>query len=161
MSETAETIISSALLDIGVRASESPLEPDEYADAMRYLNRMMASYAVEGVNIGYTRVSTLADPITVPDGAIDGMIANLAIRLHPQFAPSTDQISLALAQAAEDGKIVLLSLGIDSIGPTAFPDTLPIGSGNQDGFIDNQYFYTGDLDDIESEEGGFIATEGL
>ena len=159
MSETAESIISSALLDVGVRASESPLEPDEIADSIRYLNRMMASYAVEGVNIGYTVVSTLADPITVPDGAIDGMIANLAIRLHPQFTLPGTPIDLTLAQAAEDGKEVLMALGIESIGPTAYPDTLPIGSGNESGFIDNQYFYAGDLDEIESEEGGFIATE--
>lgn len=160
MSETADDVITSALLDIGVQASESPLEEDEIRDAIKYMNRMMNKFAAEGINLGYTNVSTLADVITIPDGAIDGLISNLAIRLHPQFALETTPVSIVLAQEAKDGKDVMRVLAIPSIGPTAFPDTLPIGSGNEDGFAGcDNHFFTSDLDNIETEQGGFIAVE--
>lgn len=160
MSETAAQVIKDAMLEIGGIASESPLEPDEISDAIRYMNRFMARIAADGINIGYTVVSTLADIITIPDGAIDGLVSNLALRLHPQYTAPGTPISLTLAQAGEDGLKTMRALAIFSIGPTAFPNTLPVGSGNEDGFAGcDNHFFRGDDDGILTESGGFIATE--
>lgn len=159
MSETAAQVIRDALLEIGGIASESPLEQDEVSDAIRYMNNLMFELAANGINLGYTEVSTLADIVTVPLGALSGVKSNLAISLIPQYAPAK-QVSIALAAKAENGINAMRSLSIFSIGPTAYPDTLSIGSGNEDGFAGcSNHFYSGDEDNIESEQGGFIATE--
>ena len=160
MSETAAQVIKDALLEIGGIASESPLEADEVSDAIRYMNNFMFEIAALGINLGYTEVSTLADVITIPPGALSGLKSNLAISLIPQYAAPGTPISLALAAKAENGMNAMRSLAIFKIGPTAFPDTLPMGSGNEDGFAGcDSHFYSGDQDHIETEQGGFIATE--
>ena len=154
--ETAGSLIESSLQDILVQAAESDLSASEYSISIKYLNRMMASFAVQGVNLGYTNVSSLGDLITVPDGAIDGMVANLAIRLFPQFAAPGTPINAALAQAAIDGFKVMQMLGIE-VGPTSFAGA-PIGSGSEDDWNTN-HFYPEDDESILTEQGGFIATE--
>ncbi len=159
MAETASDIIKSSLFEIGAADSESPAGPDENSDSIRYLNRMMAKFAVQGINLGYTVVSSLADIITVPDGAIDGIVANLAIRLHPQYSSPDEPISLALAEAADDGYDTMMILGGPTLGETAYPNTVPIGSGNEGDFGCQRHFFGGELDNIELENDGFIAVE--
>lgn len=160
MSETAEEVITSALEEIVVQSSEAPLEPDELQVGIRYLNRMMASFAAKGITLGYTVVTSLGDTITVPDGALDGMVSNLAIRLFPQYSAPGTPIDPLLIRAASDGFNSLLDIAITSIGPTAFPDTLPIGSGNEgDVGLTNQHFYAQPDDPILTESGGFISIE--
>lgn len=160
MAETAGTVIKSALQEILVQASEAPLEPAEVSDAITYLNRMMAKYSSMGISLGYTAVTAISDTITVNDGAIDGMVANLAVRMHPQFSAPGTPIPIALVQSAKDGLDVMRMIAIDSIGPTAYPDTLPIGSGNESRtFGCTNHFYSGDDEAVLTESGGFIATE--
>lgn len=138
MAETGESVISSALQEILVQASEAPLEPDDFEVGRVSMNRMMDSYAASGINLGYTTVNKLADPITVPDGAIDGMVFNLAIRLAPQY---DRPVSIDLKDNAKDGKEAMRSIAF-TILPSAFPDTLPRGSGNeQDNNTNTQTFY--------------------
>lgn len=160
MAETANDIIKSALQEILVQASESPIEADEAQDAIRYLNRMMAKYAAQGINLGYTAVSSLGDAITVSDGALDGMSKNLAISLFPQFAAPGTPINPLLIQQASEGLDTMRMLALDSIGPSFYPDTLPIGSGNEsDTAYNNEHFYTEPSDEVLSESGGFISIE--
>ena len=85
MTETASDVVSDALTDLLVQAAEADLEPSEYRVAIRYLNRLMFRLDAMGINLGYTEVSSLTDPITVALGAIDGIVANLAVALAPQF----------------------------------------------------------------------------
>jgi hypothetical protein len=156
--ETAADVIKSALQEILVQASEAPIQADEAQTAIKYLNRMMSKLAASGINLGYTRVSNLGDPITVPDGAIDGMVSNLAVRLFPQFSSPGTQIDQILVMAARDGMDTLEQLGVN-IGPTSYPDTMPIGSGNEWDRSWGNHFYTDDENPVLTEQGGFISVE--
>jgi len=160
MAETAGDIIGSALGELLVRASESPLEADETQDALKYLNRMMSALAVKGINLGYTAVSSLGDEITVADGAIEGMVKNLAIRLHPQFKAPGTPVDPLLVAGAREGLDVMMSIAIDGVGPTRFADTLPIGSGNEGNDVyGTGHFYEDDTDPVLIEQGGYISIE--
>ena len=97
MAETAGDIIKDALQEILVQGAEAPFEADETQGAIRYLNRMMARFAVDGINLGYTTVTSVGDLITVPDGAIDGMVKNLAVSLFPQYAAPGTPVSPILS----------------------------------------------------------------
>lgn len=156
--ETAATIINSALQDILVQASEAPIEADQAQDAIRYLNRMMAALSADGINLGYTAVTSLASPITVHDGAMDGIVSNLAVRLFPQYSPPGTPIDPLLVQAARDGMKVMEKLGVTII-PTSYPGTLPIGSGNEGDYVWNDRYYPESDAAILDESGGFISVE--
>jgi len=156
--ETAADIIKSALQEILVQASEAPIEADEAQTAIKYLNRMMFRFAADGINLGYTKVSNLGDPITVPDGAIDGIVSNLAVRLFPQFSAPTTQIDPILMGDAREGLKTLEMLGVH-VGPTSFPSTLPIGSGNEWEGSWGDHFYPESDNPILTEQGGFISLE--
>lgn len=140
MAYTAAQVLKAALQRILVQGSEASLEADEYADAMLALNAMMASWEADGIHLGYTDVDGLADTITVPDGAVRGIIANLAIEVAPDY---NGKVTAALAAQANDGLRVCRKLGV-SIIPSHFPGNLPRGSGVDDYFYDNAYY-----DDID------------
>lgn len=156
MTEKALTVITDALQLIVVQASEAPIEADESQTAMRFLNRMMAMYSAEGIDLGYTIIDSLDDGITVPDGAISGIISNLAVELFPQY--NIGEVPLTLAAAARNGKDAMRNLAV-FIGASEFPSTLPRGSGNeQTGFRDD-HFYPDIQGTVLAETPGSIGLE--
>ena len=152
--ETAQTLINDALQEILVQASEQPIQTVDFQTARRFLNRMMAT--VPFVGLGYTTVVNPSDPITIPDAALDGVIANLAKRLLVTYdMPLTNE----LAMAAQSGLKEIRRLTV-TIGATAHPCTLPLGSGNEDeNTFNNDHFYACPDSEILGEQGGSILLE--
>ena len=134
--ETAATVIKDALQEILVQATEQPLQAPDFQTALRYMNRMMASFDEgKGIRLGYTPATNTASVITIPEGAIEGLIFNLASRL----ATSYDiPVAPTLAISARDGLKSMRKIGL-TFNPTKFPSTMPIGSGN-DSYGSGQYF---------------------
>ena len=155
MSETASTVIRDALQELLVQASEQPIQPNEATDAMRYLNRMMFSWEAKGVALGYTVVTSLGDEITVPDGALEAVVFNLAIKLAPQYDVA---VSLDLRQNAREAFKSALKLSITR-PLSQYPSTLPVGSGNEGDTFDNHHFYEVDENTILAETTGTIVQE--
>lgn len=156
MAETVATVIKDALQQIVVQASEAPIEADEAQTAIRFLNRLMARFDAEGIDLGYTKVISLGDLVTIPDGAYDGVIYNLSLALAPQYDVP---VSIDLKMLAKEGLKTLRTLTF-SIGPSSYGDTLPIGSGNEDDSYGNySHFYPDDQDSILAETTGCIGLE--
>jgi hypothetical protein len=155
--ETAADVIKSSLQEILVQASESDLEPPEFQDGLKYLNRMMDSFAADGINLGYTTVSTLADPITVPGGAIMGILKNLAVLMWPQFSSPGTPVNPSLIEDARVGMLILRKLGRTAVGQSSLAGA-PIGSGSERDF-QHSHFFAADDDEILTEQNQFIATE--
>ena len=156
MAETVGEVIGSALQEILVQASEAPIDAADAQTAIKYLNRLMTRWDAQGLSLGYSIVSSLSDYVTIPDGAIDGVVKNLAISLHSQYSSPGTPIPVSLIQEAREGLDAIRDITVD-VGPSLYPDTLPVGSGNED--VDTYVFYTDPDDPILSETGGFIATE--
>ena len=152
--ETAKSIINDALQEILVQASEQPIQPVDFQTARRYLNRMMAIVPFTG--LGYTVVTLPSDIVTIPDAAIEGVIFNLAKRLLTTYdMPLTAE----LARSASDGLQEIRRITV-TVQPTAFPCTLPIGSGNeQENTFNNQHFYACPDDELLTERDGAILLE--
>jgi hypothetical protein len=156
MSVTVAQVAKAALQAILVQASEAPLEADEYQDFIFAMNNYMASLAAKGVNLGYTAVSDLGDTVTIPPGALTGLIANMAIQSVPYYG---GMVTPELALTAREGMQAMRQLG-QVITPTRLPSTLPIGSGNEDtGFGRNWHFYPGSDTEVLTEITGAIAVE--
>ena len=152
--ETAESVINDALQEILVQASEQSLQAVDFQTGRRYLNRMMA---ITPFNLlGFTTVTNPSDPITIPDGAIEGVIFNLAERLLSSYDMS---LTAELSRSARNGLAEIRKIAI-VVKPTSFPCTLPIGSGNeQENTFNNQHFYGCPADELLAEQGGSILLE--
>lgn len=125
---TVAQVLKATLQRILVQASESDLEADEYQDAIFALNIFMTDLEASGLNLGYTVVANLSDTVTIPTGALRGLIDNLAILIAPDYG---GEVSAALVDSADNGMRTMEHLGID-IANAALPSTLPKGSGNQE-----------------------------
>jgi len=121
---TAGDLIRRALHLILVEGADSTLEADEYADGIDALNGYLEGLEADGVRLGFNRVCNISDIVNVPNGALRGVVANLAIDLAPQFG---GRISAALIKQASDGLKTLYKLGVH-VGESVYPSGLPSGS---------------------------------
>jgi|DEB3_MinimDraft_2_1074329.scaffolds.fasta_scaffold03278_4 hypothetical protein len=153
---TVAQVAKASLQRILVQASEAPLEADEYQDFIFAMNNYMLSLDAQGIHLGYTQVSDLADQVTVPVGALRGVIANVAIEVAPDYG---GVVTDALVLQAREGLQAMRMLG-QTIGATRMPSTLPIGSGNSDsGYGWTWNFYPDSEESILAETIGTIALE--
>ena len=152
--ETAQSIIDDSLQAILVQASEQPIEAVDFQTSKRYLNRMMATTPYN--NLGFTTIVNPDDLITVADGAIEGIVFNLAVKM---LATYDMPLTAELNQNARDGLQEIRRIAV-TVQPTAFPCTLPIGSGNeQENTFNNQHFYPCPDDELLTEREGAILLE--
>ena len=153
---TVAQVATASLKRILVQAADAPLEADEYQDFIFALNNFMLALDAEGITLGYTEVSNLGDEVTVPTGALRGIIANMAIEVAPDY---NGTISPALANAAAEGMQVMRIIG-QTISAASFPSTFPIGSGNEGGQFATKKFYDGATEaQILAETTGAISLE--
>ena len=156
MAETAEELFGDSLQAILVQASEQPIQPVDFQTAKRYANRMMATFAATGISLGYTNIVNPTDLVTIPDGAIEGLLFNLAIRLLPTY---DFPLTADLANNAKEGKDAMRKLAITII-PSKHPCTLPIGSGNEgESTFNTDRFFPCPEAELLTEEGGSILLE--
>ena len=130
MSETAREIIYDALRMIFVTGDEERVEPSDATRGLRTLNRMMAAFESEGIDLGYVAVDALTDDVDIDAGAYEGVIVNLALRLWPYFY-KTDPSSMIVANAMKGKKDLVRISVAATVEAAEFPDTLPLGSGNE------------------------------
>ena len=158
LTETARDILLDALDDIGVHMDETTVGPSDERTAVKAINRIMASLAARGVNLGFTKLANISDPVTIPDGAMDALVSLLGFRLWPKYRTPT--VTTSIVANARAGIEQMYHIGIE-IGVTKLPETLPMGSGNYvcgERAIDK--FYSGDIaDSILSENNGSISLE--
>jgi len=148
-------VAKSALQYLLVQDSEAELQPAEYQDFIFALNNYMLALDAEGTALGFTEVETLADEVTVPIGALRGVIANMAVEVAPQF---NAKVSPFLQNAASEGLEVMRKLG-QPAAISAYPRNLPIGSGNAQSTSRNSNFYPDSEAEILAETTGCIGLE--
>lgn len=156
--ENAATVITDALQLLLVQASEAEIEADEARSAIRFLNRLMDRLAARGYNFGYTEVTNLGDDITIPDGAVEPVIFNLAVALAPLYLEPGEQIHPDVRTTARDGMRTLARIAVN-IRETAYPCTLPYGSGNTGRTTRTENFYPCTTEQIVDEVNQNIAVE--
>lgn len=152
---TVSQVLKASLGMIQEQASEAPIEPEEAQDFVFAMNNYMLALNAEGIQLGYTEVSDLGDTVTIPTGALRGLIANMAIEMAPTFDIG---ITTELMKQARDGYQTMLLLGVN-VPTTNYPSTLPIGSGSEQGYGCDSHFYDQDEAAILAETTGTISQE--
>ena len=141
---TVAQVANASLKRILVQAGDAQIEADEAQDFILAMNAYMLDLDANGIQLGYTEVSGLGDDVTVPTGALRGVIANMAIEVASDYGGT---VSAALAAVAKAGLHTMRLIG-QRIGETAFPSTLPLGSGNES---DSTWGTTHFFPDLEAE----------
>ena len=152
--ETANSVITDILQEVLVQASEQPIESVDFQFVVRYMNRYMAQLAVT-TPLGYTVVSKASDPITIPDGAINGLVFNVALKILNSF---DIDVGPTLFESAKDSLNAMRKISRNKAS-TKHPSTLPIGSGNEC-YRNSSKFYAAEEDTLLTEQAGNILLEG-
>jgi len=151
--ETAESVINDILQEILVQASEQPIDAVDFQFVLRYMNRYMSELAITNP-LGYTNVTLPTDPITIPDGAINGLIYNVALNVVTSFDMNPGGMLVA---NADRGLKAIRKISRNLVS-TKHPSTLPIGSGNEV-WTNDVHFYAGEGNTILTEQNGNILLE--
>lgn len=154
MATTAQ-VVKASLQRIIVQESEQPIEASDAQDFIFAMNNYMLALDASGVSLGYTEVTNLGDQVTIPTGALRGLIANMAIEIAPDYDAF---ISPALAEAARQGLGAMRKLG-QRQGTSRYPSTLPIGGGNERDNFFNRHFFPDLEAEILAETTGAIGLE--
>ena len=153
---TVDQLATASLKRILVQAGDAPIEADEAQDYVFALNTYMLDLDASGIKLGFTEVSDLGDEVTVPTGALRGIIANMAIEVAPDYG---GVVSAALQATARAGLATMRKLGV-TIGRAAYPSTLPVGSGNEsEGAWRTSHYYPDLEAEILAETTGAIGLE--
>lgn len=128
---TKREVIVMAYEELGLAEYNFDISPDEMATARKRLDRMMAEWETK-VSTGYMIPlnpddSDVDDECGVPDGIINAMAMNLAVRLAPGLGKVLTVETRVAAKSGYDTMLGFLAV-IPSI---KYPNTLPVGAGNK------------------------------
>ena len=133
---TALQIVNGTAEKLGVKTAEIPLEAVDYQLILTELNDMLSEWADSGITPTFTEVSRATDIVNINRDAVGAVKINLAVRMAPAFGRA---VTPALANSANTSYNRLLA-SVVYIGEVAYPDTLPLGSGNERCVRDNRFF---------------------
>ncbi len=124
---TMREVVQDAFEEIGVKTAEVALTNDELQSGIRRCNDMLLEWDDIGTIVGYNEVLNGDDVIEVDRNAVGAIKYNLAIRLAPSFQKVITPALVALSTTTLD----TLMASNTNIGEITYPDTLPMGSGNE------------------------------
>ncbi len=141
---TAADIIKGSLRRLQIIGSETTIEPDEISDGLEDLNDWAIGIEHGKIALGFAPVNLSSDTVNIPREAVGMYKDNLAIYMGGQYGTP---ISQSLAKSAEDSMALVLNMFQGSID-VAYPDTLPIGTGNEcDLLVEDQRFFNNNNED--------------
>lgn len=138
---TATQIVNGAAIDLGVKTAEIALEADDFNVLFTKMNDMLLEWADLGLTPAFVEVFNGTDILNIEDNARAAIKANLAVRCASAFQkPMTIELSGLAATTLER-----LYISTSFIGEVEYPDSLPIGSGNEcsPSDIDQRFFNQG------------------
>ena len=133
---TVLQIVNGAAAKVGVKTAESSLEAEDFQIIVDEMNDLLVSWANKGLTPTFTEVTEATDLVDVDRDAVAAIKNHLAIRIAPSFQKVVQPSLVAIA----DATLRELEVSMVHIGKVAFPDTLPMGSGN-DCWADDYRFY--------------------
>lgn len=124
---TVTEVVTNALQLLEVIPAETAITPAEAEDGLVSLNDLMNEWNDNGINIGYETLEAIDDILHVNAGTLGAIKSNLAVYIAPEYGRA---VSVELAARAKAGKKAVR--GAINLNPSQYPDTLPVGSGNED-----------------------------
>lgn len=137
--DTGLDVLICAFRDAGVHIDLETIGGSDKQMGIRVINRIMNTLYSNNVVLGFTKLTTINDIITIPEGLIDSLISIVAMRIWPKYRNIDAPVSLTAR--ARNGVKKMYKRGV-SIGVTEFPSLLPRGSVDEryKNFRDDVFF---------------------
>ncbi len=133
---TVTEIVSGALRLLEVKTAESAITPAEVNEGLEALNDMMNEWNVDGIDVGYETLDDADDELFITLGSLGAIKANLAVYIAPEYGRVvTDQLNRRAIRSKRSLRATI------PLNASQYPDSLPIGSGNED----NHFVSDGDV----------------
>jgi hypothetical protein len=132
MSYTKRQFVEEAFAELGMANYTFDLQPQQLDYALRRLDAMMATWNAKGIRLGYPLPSSPQDSdldteTQVPDSANEAIVANLAIRIAPQYGKTVAIDTRTTAKLGYDTLLARATFPLEQ----QFPRTLPLGAGQK------------------------------
>ena len=138
MSLLALDFVEAAAEEIGVKTAELNLESGDAQSILNRLNDMLFEWRYMFLTPRFEELLNLQQEVDVDAEANGAIKSNLAIRIAPLFQKAITPGLSSLAISTKETHAIITMQPLD----VAYPDTLPIGSGNQCfDFNNNRRFY--------------------
>ena len=122
---TNQQYIDRALGELELVEAGASADATDSADAMAFMNHMVAGWSVSDIDFNWFPQDTLGDTPPIPDWAEGAVISNLAVYLS---VPFNAQVSQMLYTKAEDGMNLILRTMLNLNLEQADMTHLPQGS---------------------------------
>ena len=119
-------VISDALRDLNVIAEVQTASAEQGAHGLRKLNEMLEAWTEQDIELGYFKQSSTTDDCPIPEWALKGVKAALAIDIAPVYGAT---VSAELAKKFDDGFGLIQRKCMVERMRGADMDHLPRGSG--------------------------------
>lgn len=134
MSWTKGQIVRAAFAELGLSSYDVDLAPEELDAALNELDLMMASWAVQGVQVGYLLASNpddsdLKQDSGLPLSAIGAVKLGLAVRIAPSKGKSVSPHTLRSAKSSYDA--LLTSVVTNNLPTVQLVGGIPAGAGRK------------------------------
>ena len=134
---TKGQIIDDMYAELSLAGYVFDLDAEEVQNALRRLDMMMATWDTKGLRLGYmlssNEESDIGQDSGLPDGAIEAVVLNLALRIAPGKGKVLSQQTRALAKQALDALMSVAAMP----SPQQLQGTLPRGAGNRRAYRNN------------------------
>jgi hypothetical protein len=122
-----------------IKTAGIPLSDEEYADGLDVLNDIIKEWSALGVLQGVKTINSLDVDLMEPEYATPALKAQVGMMMIVEYGYQGD-LSVAASAATKSYRTMLIA---KPKIPIVYPDTLPKGSGNHDGYYDywdNDFF---------------------
>ena len=123
----AGDVVNAILSEDVISADEADHEAVEVGDVVFAMNNYMFQLAATGVDLGWSEITNIAQELTVPRGAINGVIKNTAIQIAESFGWPVSELAERLALNSYEAMVQIAV----SIPAASQPDGLPVGVANE------------------------------
>ena len=116
--------------------------PEETQLALKRLNGMLLHWESKGIYLGWVvGDDSPNDESGLPDWAQEAVFTNLALKLMPAYGKTPTQLDVMQARES------LLAISLSDFSNMEYPDTMPVGAGNQRyGYSSRRFFVESDPD---------------
>lgn len=149
MSWTKQELIEQAFSEIGLAPYVFDASAEQYQDALRMMDSMIAMWDGRGIKLRYPMPltpsdSSLSSITDIPDWANEAVYTNLAIKLAPSYGKIVSASTIVTAKNSY--QLVLSRFSMPN--EMQLPSTMPSGAGNKPWRTTNDPFLTGPTNNI-------------
>lgn len=151
MSQTIGFIVTRAFSIAKIKKGNIDIEDEEMAIGIDTYNDIITQFNIDGISLGATIVNDKDDETDIPDWAQDMIKTQIAIRILDEF---NRPLTVVMSERADRALRAVMRKVSEQRG-SAFPNTLPIGTGNYR-FRTNTFFPDRDCGDITGGNNDFM-----